>query len=290
MGPIGLFLADDGLQVRLLGPLAAFDARGPLRLGGPRQRTVLAMLALHANQVVSTDRLVEAVWDAAPPPSADRTLRTYVSHLRKTIDAGRARHRAHLRTQAPGYLLHIHPDAVDALRFERLVADARKALDAGDSSTVSNTLGQALALWRGLALADLADRPFAQPSRTRLEDLRVTAAADQVDADLALGRHGRVVDRLHALVAAHPLRERLAGQRMLALYRCGRQADALRAYREARDTLIDGLGVEPGPTLRRLHTAILRQDPALDMGPFGLDPGIAGLRPGAPARPGSRRR
>ncbi|MDA0166058.1 winged helix-turn-helix domain-containing protein [Solirubrobacter ginsenosidimutans] len=241
------------MQIRLLGHLEANVDDRLLELGGSKQRAVLAMLGLEANQLVSADRLIEGLWGEEPPASAAKMVQTYVWRLRRVIaaDAG-----AEIVTRGRAYELRIDRELIDALRFERLVGEATRGAS-GDAAR------QALALYRGEPLADIASEPFAAAEIRRLEELRVTAAELAVDADLAAGRHQEVLGEIDALLAESPLRERLHAQRMLALYRCGRQADALEAYLEARATLVDGIGVEPGPELQRLQSAILRQDPAL---------------------------
>jgi DNA-binding SARP family transcriptional activator len=212
------------------------------------------MLLLHANEVVSTDRLIDALWGAAPPPTAAKTIQVYVSRLRKELGDGR------LATRPPGYALRIDRSELDLARFEQLVGEAARS----DPERAADTLREALALWRGPALADLTYESFAQPEIARLEELRWAALEQRIDADLAAGRHAPLVGELGALVAEHPLRERLRGQLMLALYRSGRQAEALRAYRQAQRELAEQLGLDPSEELKRLEQAILRQDPALE--------------------------
>jgi WD40 repeat protein/DNA-binding SARP family transcriptional activator len=213
------------------------------------------MLALQANHTVSTDRLIEGLWDEKAPSSAHKVVQLYVSRLRKLLDGCEAE----IVTRGRGYELKLDADQVDAARFERLVT---AAMHAGSSNGQAR---EALALWRGTALADVADEPFADPEIRRLEELRLRAAELAIDADLAAGRHGEVIGELEALVREEPLREQLHAQRMLALYRCGRQAEALKAYRDVRELLVGQIGVEPGPGLRRLHEAILRQDAELEL-------------------------
>ncbi len=228
---------------------------------------MLALLVLHANEVVSTDRLIDDVWGESPPESAVNMLQGYVSHLRKTLepDSGRGEHEL-LVSRPPGYILRIGPDQVDAERFEQLASEGRRLLDEGDAPAAAERLRSALALWRGGALDDLVFEEFARAEIERLEELRLHALEDRVDADLALGRHRALVGELGELVERHPLRERLRGQLMVALYRSGRQAEALETYRDGRRILLDELGIEPGPALRELEQAILRQDPALGAG------------------------
>src|SRR3954469_6282767 len=241
------------MEFRLLGPLEAIDGDRALTLGGGGQRALLAVLLLHANQVVSSDRLIDALWGEAPPATAHKIVQVYVSRLRKQLGDAR------LVTRAPGYLLRAEPAELDLGRFERLVAEARRA----DARTAAEKLRDALAMWRGPPLADLAYARFARAEIVRLEELRWAALELRIDADLAVGHAAELIGELEALIAEHPLRERLRAQLMLALYRCARQAEALEAYRRARRELADGLGLEPGDELRRLEQAILRHDPEL---------------------------
>ena len=242
------------LEFRLLGPLEAVEDDRPLALGGAKQRALLAVLLLHANQVVSSDRLIDEVWGESPPATAGKMVQVYVSRLRKQL--GEAR----LLTRPPGYLLQVDPAELDVARFERLVAEARQE----DAAAAGAKLRAALELWRGPPLADLAYERVAQAEIVRLEELRWAALELRIDADLAAGRAPELVGELESLVAAQPLRERLRAQLMLALYRCSRQAEALEAYRRARRELADGLGLEPSDELRRLEQAILHHDPELD--------------------------
>jgi predicted ATPase/DNA-binding SARP family transcriptional activator len=255
------------MELRILGPLEVLDDDGhALGLRGRQVRTVLARLALDLNEVVSLDQLIDAVWGESPPSAPQGALQVHVHSLRKVLGADR------IVTRAPGYLLRMDEGDVDAVLFARLLAEGEELLHAGDHSGAVSVLQQALDLWRGPALADLVYEPFAQQEAGRLEELRLVALERRFDADLALGRHAALVPELEALVAAQPLRERLRAQLMLALYRANRQADALEVYREARSLLVDGLGIDPGPGLRDLEQAILRQDPELDAqvrGPVG---------------------
>jgi len=235
-------------------------------LGGPRQRAVLALLLLEANRVVSLDRLAEDVWGGNPPDGWVTTLQIYVSHLRRALEPARARGAAGqvLVTRNHGYLLRVDREHLDATRFQDGYAAGQAALDAGRPAEAAETLRRALGLWRSPVLADLADYAFTRPEAARLEELRLAAVEARIEADLALGRHAALTAELQQLIADHPLRERLHGQLMLALYRCGRQADALAAYQRVRDLLADELGIDPGEPLRRLHASVLAQDPALD--------------------------
>ncbi len=226
-----------------------------LALGGGRQRSLFGALLLHANEVVSIDRLIDALWGQTPPVTAPKSIQVYVSRLRKELGEGR------LLTQAPGYVLKVERSELDLRRFEQLLADARSA----DPSSAAQKLRRALALWRGPALADLGYEPFVQADIARLEELRWVALEQRIEADLASGRHAELVGELEALVAEHPLRERLRCLLMLALYRSARQAEALDTYRHARRDLSEQLGLEPSDELKRLEQAILRQDPALDL-------------------------
>ena len=246
------------IRLHVLGPVEASADGRPLALGGAKARAVLAMLALEANRTVSADRLVEGLWGEHPPVSAAKMVQTYVWRLRTALGGDDG---LRILTRGRGYELRIDPEAVDVCRLERLLATASRVEPDGGGDAARD----ALALWRGPTLSDVADEPFASTAIRRLEELRVEAAELAVEADLDAGRHHEVAGRIDALIEAHPLRERLHGQRMLALYRCGRQAAALQAFRDARDTLVDEVGVEPGPELRRLHEAILRQDPALEL-------------------------
>jgi DNA-binding SARP family transcriptional activator len=228
-----------------------------IALTGAKQRALLASLLLNANQIVSSDRLIDELWGEDSPESGRTALQVCVSRLRKALGAAGAS----VVTRDPGYVVRLEREQLDLHRFERLVDEA----DASEPAVAAAKLREALGLWRGPALADLAYESFAQGAIGRLDELRLTALEKRVEADLALGRHADVVAELEALVADHPLRERLRAQLMLALYRCGRQADALAAYQTARLVLVDGLGIEPSPPLRELEQAILRQDAALEL-------------------------
>jgi YVTN family beta-propeller protein len=252
------------MEFRILGPLAVCDEGRELSLGGARQRALLAILILHANEVVSTDRLIDALWEDRPPATAGKVVQVYVSQLRKALRAGRSDARdGLLRTQAPGYVLRIQRGELDADRFEQLVDEGRQALVDGAPELATEKLLQGLGLWRGPALADFTFDAFAQSEIARLEEARLTAVEERIEADLARGRHAELVGEIESLVAHHPLRERLRGQLMRALYGSGRQAEALAAYADARRVLVDELGLEPGPALRELERAILCQDPRL---------------------------
>ena len=249
------------MEVRLLGPLELADGGRLIAYGGARQRAVLALLVLHANQVVPSERVLLELWGEDAPPGAANALQAAVSRLRRALPEGR------LVTRPPGYLFRAFADEVDLGRFERLLAQGRQALGDGAAAEAAETLGLALELWRGPALADFRYEPFAQAEIARLDELRLVCLEERIEADLALGAGGELVGELQRLVGEHPLRERLRGQLMLALYRSGRQAEALEAYREVRELLLEELGLEPAPALGELETAILRHDPALRSAP-----------------------
>src|SRR5712691_7174767 len=246
-------------QFSLLGPLSLSRDGEPTAIGGQKPRALLAALLLEPNRVVSRDRLIDALWGELPPDTARNTIQVYVSQLRKLLPDGA------LETAPPGYRLVVDPETVDVFQFVRLGDEGRSRLAAGDAAGAAETLRAALGLWRGAPLADLAEEPFAQAEIARLEELRLATLEDRIDADLALGRHGQLVPELERLVVEHPLRERLRAQLMLALYRSGRQADALAVYQRARRTLVDELGIEPTESLRQLERAILAHDPALNV-------------------------
>jgi DNA-binding SARP family transcriptional activator len=256
-------------EFSILGPLEVSRSGSVVPLGGPRQRAVLARLLLEANRVVSMDRLADDIWGGHPPDGWATTLQTYVFHLRRALEPGRAPGASSqvLVTQGRGYLLRVDREHLDAARFQDGFSAGRSTLEAGRYAEAAGTLRAALELWRSQVLADLADYAFTRPEAARLEELRLAAIEARIDADLALGRHDALTPELEQLAADHPLRERLHGQLMLALYRCGRQADALAAYRRARDLLATELGIDPGQPLQQRHTAILAHDPALDRSP-----------------------
>jgi DNA-binding SARP family transcriptional activator len=270
------------VQFRLLGPLEAQDGGRGVELGRPKQRVLLAVLLVHANQVVSLDRLIEELWGEEPPPQAAASLQTYVSNLRRALEPGR-RARALSRvlvSQPPGYRLVVGAEDLDSARFAALVKEGHRLLAAGRPAAAARVLREGLGLWRGPALAEVADETFAQAERNRLEELRVAALEDRLAADLDLGGHAAAVAELEELAGRYPFRERLAGLLMLALYRSGRQAEALQAFAAARRALAGELGIDPGRWLRQLQAGILRQDPGLDWAPppeeSGPPPGEAG--------------
>ena len=246
------------MEFRILGPLEVTADGREIALGGTRQRAVLAILVLHRGEVVSVDRLIDALWGERPPATATKTVQVYVSRLRKALGE-----EGLIATRSGGYVLDTSPDDVDAERFARRAREGREALDRGDGESASARLTEALALWRGPPLADLAYESFAQDAIARLEEARLVAIEDRIEADLALGRHEALIAELERLVADHPTRERLRAQLMLALYRSGRQAEALETYREARRALDRELGLDPGPELQQLERAILNQDPEI---------------------------
>jgi DNA-binding SARP family transcriptional activator len=246
------------VQFRILGPLEVAEQDALRALGGSKQRAVLAILLLHRGAVVSSERLIDELWGERPPVTAAKTLQGYISRLRKTLDEDV------LHTRGHGYVLTPAPGQLDLDLFERLAGEGREALSAGDSATAAERLRSALALWRGSPLADLAYEPFAQVEIARLQEVRLATLEDRIEADLGLGRHGQLVAELEALVREQPLRERVRGQLMLALYRSGRQAEALEVYGETRRALIEELGLEPRRELQDLETAVLRHDPVLD--------------------------
>ena len=241
----------------ILGPLAVDGADGPARLGGPRQRSLLAVLLLHANRVVSIDHLAEQLYGEEPPVTAVTQVHRQVSELRRVLGQDA------IETRPPGYRLPVAPGQLDLERFERLTGEAAADLARGDAARSGEGFREALALWRGEPLADLAFEPFAAPAIARLQELRLAAIEARIEADLALGRTAELVPELDALVTEQPLREHLHGQRILALYRAGRQREALDAYRELRRALVDAFGIEPTPPLQDLERRILRHDPEL---------------------------
>ena len=243
-------------ELRLLGPVEALTDGRPVRLS-PRPRAVLAVLMLHAGQVVPATRLIDAVWGDHPPDTAANVLQGYVSQLRKALG------RDTVETRDPGYLLRVDRDVIDLHRFERLATDGVRALDDGRPEEAAGALRDGLALWRGEALADVGEGDVLRPAAMRLDELRLVALERRLEADLACGRHREAVAELESLTAAHPLRERPQELHMLALYRCGRQAEALDSYRATRSRLVDELGLEPGAALQELERAILRHDPVL---------------------------
>jgi DNA-binding SARP family transcriptional activator len=255
-------------ELRILGPLEVEAPTGPVALGGQRQRALLAALLLEAGRVVPTDRLVEELWGEEPPRTATTSLQNAISRLRRALGEEL------IETRSPGYVLRVDPEWIDATRFERLLRAARGAGPRERRALLEHARGLGGGPpWRGPALVEFTFDQFAQAEIRRLEELRLVAVEERIDADLELGRHGDVVGELEALVAEHPLRETLRRQLMLALYRSERQAEALDAYQEARARFVEELGIEPGPELRRLQTDILRQGAGL------AAPGAAAIVP-----------
>ena len=244
------------LEFRLLGPLEVVGADGPLQLGGPKQRATLAILLLGANRVVPVERLADDLYHGAAPVTAVTQVQRQVSELRRLLGAPA------IETRPPGYILRLTPEQLDLHRFERLT---ERAAQAGEAREAADLLRAALGLWRGDALADLADEPFARAAIERLEEIRLAAIERRIDAELALGLHAELVGELQELVAAHSFGERFTRQLMLALYRSGRQTEALTIYRATREALVEEFGIEPTPSLRRLERAILTQDRSLDL-------------------------
>ena len=247
------------MEYRILGQFTVWDEGRELPLGGVRQRSVLAILLLHANELVPATMLVDELWGAQPPPTANKTVQVYVSRFRKTLGEDV------IETRPTGYLLRLEASALDALRFEALLEQGRRLLAEGAPEEAGAVLREGLALWRGPPLADFRHEQFARNEIGRLEELRLVALEQRLEADLALGRGPEVVGELEVLVRENPFRENLCRLLILALYRAGRQADALAVYRNAREALVDGLGLDPSRRLQLLERAILLQDPSLDL-------------------------
>ena len=247
------------MEFRILGRLEVWDGGNAIALGGPKPRALLALLLLHANEVVPADRLIEELWRHDLPENAAAALQVNLSRIRKALPEDV------VATRSPGYVLRVEPDALDLDRFERLVNEGRTLLDRGLPTDASERLRAALSLWTGPALSDFAYERFAQAAIARLEEIRLTAVELRIEADLGRGRHDELIAELGALIVEHPLRERLRQQLMIALYRSGRQAEALDVYKDARQALVDELGIEPGGALQELERAILRQDRSLDL-------------------------
>ena len=262
------------MEFRILGPLEVLDEGRRVALASSKQRALLALLLLHRGETLGTERLIDALWGERPPATAAKSVQVHISRLRKALAPAGSEL---IVTRDHGYELAIDRELVDAERFERLVGEGRSELASGDAEAAAAALEEALSLWRGRPLDDLAYEPFAQGEIARLDQLRVAALEQLIEAKLALGHHAELVGQLESLVAEHPYRERLWGQLMLALYRCERQADALQAYQDARRTLVEELGIEPGERLRELERAILAQDPAL-----GLQAGNQSAAPSMP--------
>jgi DNA-binding SARP family transcriptional activator len=246
------------LEFRVLGPVEAIVDGRPVALPAAKPRALLAVLLLNRNRVVSVGRLVDDLWGEQPPETATKALQGYVSQLRKALGADR------LLTKAPGYSLRVEDEELDLARFELLVREGRELLGGGDSKSAARRFDEALELWRGPPFAEFQAEPFARDAGARLEDARLAALEERIEADLALGRHARLVPELEELVGREPLRERPRGQLMLALYRSGRQADALELYRRTRETLNEELGIEPSLELQELERRMLQHDPTLE--------------------------
>ena len=253
------------MDFNILGPLEVRDQRGAVSLGGGKQRALLVLLLIHPNESLSTDRMIDELWGERPPPTAAKILQNYVSQLRRALGDDR------LRTQARGYALHVERGELDVDRFKQRFDEGKRAQAAGDPTRASALLHDALALWRGPPLADFAYESFALHEIGRLEELRLSALVERIDADLALGLQHDLIGELETLVGSHPLQERFRGQLMLALYRSGRQAEALQVYQDTRRTLVEELGIEPSQALQRLEQSILNHDPAIEQ-PFAEQP------------------
>ena len=282
------------MRFQVLGPLEVEADDGPVALGGPKERLLLALLLTRPNQVVSVEALIRGLWGDQPPPTAAKTLQSHVMRVRRALEPGRGRGAVSqvLVTRGPGYLLRVAPDGLDAARFEELTTQARRALAERQAVAAAALLQKALGLWRGQAFEEFLDTDFGAAEADRLGELRLVAVEDRAEADLRLGRHRELVAELEGLVRDQPLRERLWAQFMLALYRSGRQADALLAYQRARSVLVEELGIDPGAELRRLHAAVLAQDPGLDLQPTQVGPARElpeALRPRGPTFVGRAR-
>src|SRR6059058_4481928 len=254
------------MEYRILGPLEVVDEGEPVALGRLKERLVLATMLLHANEFVARERLIDELWGESPPPTARKAVNVYVSQLRKVLVRNG---RDPITTADGGYRLEVDAERLDAARLQQLLATARERAAAGELEAAVELLRKALDLWRGPTLAGLLLESHGRDEIAQLDELRLTALMDRIDCDLALGRHEDVLGELHVLVGEHPLRERLRAQLMLALYRADRQAEALDAYQQARDVLVEELGIEPSPALQRLQQAILAHDPALEL-PAGI--------------------
>lgn len=273
------------MEFRLLGPLEVADDGRPVPLGGPRARALLALLLVHRNEVVAIDRIVDDLWGERPPKTAEHVVRVYVSQLRKALEPNRSGDAPQvLVTHGNGYVLRVDPTLVDVDRLDALRDKGRRLLEAGESAEAARAFAEAEALWRGQPLQEFAYEGFAQPEIARLDEVRRATLEDRFEAELAAGRDSELVPDLEQLVEANPLRERLRGQLMLALYRSGRQADALEAYQRGRRLLDDELGLAPSKGLRRLETQILQGDPELE------GPGVASEPPAKTDEPASRNR
>jgi DNA-binding NarL/FixJ family response regulator/DNA-binding SARP family transcriptional activator len=250
------------VEYRILGPLEVVDDGTAVALGTIKERVVLAVLLLHANEVVSRDRLIDELWGESPPPTARKAVNVYISQLRKVL--GRNGNDP-IETAGGGYRLVVDPDELDTMKLKQLLGQAEERAAAGEPGGAADLYEQALALWRGRTLAGLELESVGRHEVERWQELRLTALMNRIDCELALGRHEQLIGELNLLVREHPLRERLRAQQILALYRADRQAEALEAYQQARDVVVEELGIEPSPALQRLQKEILLQDPALEL-------------------------
>jgi DNA-binding SARP family transcriptional activator len=257
------------MDFNILGPLEILNGQGPVIIDSAKRRGLLCALISHANDVVSLDNLIEWIWQGPVPPQATAIVQAHISRLRRTLEPDRAPWGASelIQRRAPGYVLRVDTDQIDAMRFQRHVAEGRAALEGGDPHRAATMLATGLRLWRGRPLTDVAAHAIAQGTIARLEGLRLSAMIMRIEADLELGRHLAVVPELECLLHEHPLDERLGAQLMIALYRCGRQADALIVYNRMRQNLARQLRIEPAPRSQRLRAAILAQHPCLDPRP-----------------------
>jgi DNA-binding SARP family transcriptional activator len=265
------------VEYRILGPLEVVDEGAPVALGRLKERLVLAILLLHANEFVARERLIDELWGESPPPTARKAVNVYVSLLRKALTRNG---RDPIATADGGYRIEVGADELDVAHMQQLLATAREHAAAGELEAAIELLRKALDLWRGPTLAGLLLESHGRDEIAQLDELRLTALMDRIDGDLALGRHEQVLGELQVLVGEHPLRERFRAQQMLALYRAGRQAEALEAYQQAREVLVEELGIEPSPALQRLQQGILRHDPSLETAS-----GTAAANGLAPTRP-----
>ncbi|MBB4909462.1 AfsR/SARP family transcriptional regulator [Actinophytocola algeriensis] len=255
------------MRFSVLGSIEVTSDAEPLELGGVKQRAILGYLVLHANKVVPTSHLLQAMWDGPPPPTARKMIQNAVSGIRRVLSeqSRTGRPTAALHTHAPGYQLHVDTETVDLHRFRALAKVGRAAIADGEPERGAELLRAGLSLWRGRALADLVEAGYRWSELTAVEDERLSALEDRLDAELACGRHREITPELEVLTATEPMRERLCRQFMLALYRSGRQADALRIYRRTREALVDSLGLEPGRDLQELQQQILDHDATIQV-------------------------
>jgi DNA-binding SARP family transcriptional activator len=252
------------MKFAVLGSIEVTGGAGPLELGGVKQRAILGYLLLHTNKVVPTSRILKAMWDDNPPATARKMVQNAVSGIRRVL-IGQGGELPALRTHPPGYQLRVHTEDVDLHRFRTLAREGRQAIAEDDPARGAELLRGALSFWRGRALADLVEAGYRWSELAALEDERLSTLEDRLEAELTCGRHREITPELEVLTATEPLRERLSQQFMLALYRSGRQADALRVYRRTRDALIDTVGLEPGRALQELQQRILDHDAAIQV-------------------------